>query len=176
MVAGLERDFLTNVNFKKPTEEDSMNFKMTNGLMLGLAALVLATGCAKRQQQEPEATPTPNQMEASFLTPTVAPTEVAPLPTPEPTPRRNSYIVRKGDTLWDISGDASILGDNFRWPLLFKANRDQIIDPDLIEPAQDLTWKSNYNTSEISDAAAKAKETPPYVPHNKPRKQLPLKY
>jgi hypothetical protein len=151
-----------------------MKFRSTLTLFGALAALALASGCAKRQQQEPVATPTPSQYEASFQSPT--PTPVPELPTPEPTPKRNSYIVQKGDTLWDIAGGASILGEKFRWPLLFKANRDQIIDPDLIEPAQDLTWKDNYNTMEIGDAVTKAKETPPYVPHNKPRKQLPLKY
>jgi hypothetical protein len=146
--------------------------RILGAAIVGSLSLLLAAGCAKRQQEEPVPTPTPGQLEASFQTPTPVP----PLPTPEPTPKRNSYIVRKGDTLWDISGDASIMGDNFRWPLLFKANRDQIIDPDLIEPAQDLTWKDNYTTDEIGDASAKAKETPPYVPHSKPRKQLPLKY
>lgn len=141
---------------------------------LGMALLLGAMGCAKRQQQEPVATPTPNQYEASFQQGT--PTPVPALPTPEPTPRRNSYIVRKGDTLWDISAKPDILGDNFRWPLLFRANRDQIIDPDLIEPAQDLTWRDNYTRDEIADAVQKARDTPPYVPHSKPRKQLPLKY
>lgn len=148
---------------------------MKQTLIALTAALTLgALGCAKRQQQEPVATPTPNQYEASFQNGT--PTPVPVLPTPEPTPKRNSYIVQKGDTLWDISGDSSVMGEKFRWPLLFKANRDQIIDPDLIEPAQDLTWKDQYNTQEIGDAVSKAQETPPYVPHNKPRKQLPLKY
>lgn len=151
-----------------------MRFKQTL-TVLGAAFLLTLTACAKRQQQEPVATPTPNQYEASFNG-QATPTAVPPLPTPEPTPKRNSYIVRKGDTLWDISGQTVTMGDKFRWPLLFKANRDQIIDPDLIEPAQDLTWKDNYSTVEIGDAVTKAKETPPYVPHNKPRKQLPLKY
>ena len=41
---------------------------------------------------------------------------------------------------------------------------------------QDLTWKENYTSAEISEAVYKAQETPPYVPHTKPRKQLPLKY
>ena len=153
-----------------------MSFNKTIPVLGALVVLALASGCAKRQQQEPVATPTPNQLEASFANATPTATPVPPLPTPEPTPKRNSYIVRKGDSLWAISGDATIMGDNFRWPLLFKANRDQIIDPDLIEPAQDLTWKDNYKTDEIGDAVQKAKETPPYVPHNKPRKQLPLKY
>jgi nucleoid-associated protein YgaU len=151
-----------------------MSLKQTLPLAAAALALTLATACAKRQQQEPVATPTPAQLESSFQSQT--PTPVPPLPTPVPTPKRNSYIVRKGDTLWAIAGDASVQGDNFRWPLLFKANRDQIIDPDLIEPAQDLTWKENYNTDEIGDAVKKAQETPPYAPHSAPRKQLPLKY
>jgi hypothetical protein len=147
----------------------------TQTLIALVAAVALGSvGCAKRQQQEPVPTPTPNQYEASFGQGT--PTPVPVLPTPEPTPKRNSYIVQKGDTLWDISGDPSTLGEKFRWPLLFKANRDQIIDPDLIEPAQDLTWRDNYTQDEISDAVTKARETPPYVPHSKPRKQLPIKY
>ncbi len=138
------------------------------GLALGLAALA-AAGCAKRSQEVPVPTPTP-VVEAA------APTPVPELPTPVPTPVPNSVIVRKGDSLWELSGQPKVLGDSYRWPLLFKANRDQIIDPDLIEPAQDLTWKDNYDLQEIQDAVQKAKDTPPYVPHDKPRKQLPLKY
>jgi nucleoid-associated protein YgaU len=153
-----------------------MNLKQTLPLAAAVLTLAISTGCAKRQQQEPVATPTPAQLESSFQNQQLTPTPVPPLPTPVPTPKRNSYIVRKGDTLWAIAGDASVQGDNFRWPLLFKANRDQIIDPDLIEPAQDLTWKENYNTDEIGDAVKKAQETPPYAPHSAPRKQLPLKY
>ncbi|HTB34809.1 MAG TPA: LysM peptidoglycan-binding domain-containing protein [bacterium] len=150
-----------------------MNLKQT--LSMGAAAglaLIVASGCAKRQQQEAVPSPTPAQLESAFQTPTPVPE----LPTPAPTPHRNSYIVKPGDSLWAIAGDPSVQGDNFRWPLLFKANRDQIIDPDLIEPAQDLTWKDNYNTDEIGDAVSKAQETPPYAPHSAPRKQLPLKY
>ena len=149
-----------------------MTLKQSFPLAVAALALAVSTSCAKRDQLSPVATPTPDQLESSFQTPT----PVAPFPTPEPTPHRNSYIVKKGDTLWGIAGDASVQGDNFRWPLLFKANRDQIIDPDLIEPSQDLTWNENYNTDEISDAVDKAHETPPYVPHSTPRKQLPLKY
>jgi hypothetical protein len=141
-------------------------------LILSLAGAALLFGCAKRGSQEAVPTPTPGEMDAAFATPTPVP----PLPTPAPTKAPNSYIVQKGDSLWRISQQPAIQGDSFRWPLLFKANRDQIIDPDLIEPAQDLTWKDNYSLQEIEDAVGKAKETPPYAPHAKPRKQLPLKY
>ena len=150
-----------------------MNAKTLANAALGFSlCLGLLAGCAKRGEQAPVPTPTPGNLDASYSTPT----PVAALPTPVPTAVPHSYIVKRGDSLWKISGMTEIQGDNFRWPLLFKANRDQIIDPDNIEPAQDLTWKDNYNLQEVEDAVGKAKDTPPYVPHARPRKQLPLKY
>jgi hypothetical protein len=86
------------------------------------------------------------------------------------------YLVRSGDSLWRISSKGSVMGDPFQWPLLFKSNRDQIEDPDLIEPRQDLSYKETYSREEINEAVQKAKETPPYVPHSKPRRVLPVKY
>ena len=43
----------------------------------------------------------------------------------------DSYTVRRGDTLWDISAER--LGNPYRWPRLFGENRGQILDPDVIE-------------------------------------------
>ena len=148
-----------------------MNVSKIRTALLGLAGASIVFGCAKRGTQEAVPTPTPGAMDAMYATPTVE-----ALPTPAPTKAPNSYIVQKGDSLWAISQEPRVMGESFRWPLLFKANRDQIIDPDLIEPAQDLTWKDSYTLQEVEDAVGKAKETPPYVPHAKPRKQLPLKY
>ena len=88
----------------------------------------------------------------------------------------NNYLVRKGDSLWRIAAKPSVMGDPFRWPLLFKSNRDQIEDPDIIDVRQDLGYKQSYSRSEIRDAVEKAQETPPYVPHSKPRRVLPVKY
>jgi nucleoid-associated protein YgaU len=162
-----------------------MTFKQTL-LLSGVCAAALVAGCATRQQVGGAPPPPPVQLESAFPTPTPlpavaeiptdVPTPVPPLPTPEPTPQRNSYIVQTGDSLWSIAGNRAVQGDSFRWPLLFKANRDQIIDPDLIEPDQDLTWKNFYTTDEINDAEQKAGDTPPYSPHSQPRKMLPLKY
>ena len=87
-----------------------------------------------------------------------------------------THIVRSGDTLWDIAGRDHIYGDPFRWPLLYKANRDQIDDPDLIEVDQDLDVKKNFSSGEISEAIEKAKNTPPYRAHKEPRRKLPLQY
>ena len=148
--------------------------KLLKTLTLPLSAgMIFVVGCSG-PDVKPE--PTPQPMAQAEPTPVGEPTPIPPLPTPVPTAVPNSYIVQPGDSLWRISGDPVVLGNNFYWPLLFKANRDQIIDPDLIEPAQDLTWKPEYDAMTIQDAETKAKETPKFVPHAKPRKQLPLKY
>lgn len=48
----------------------------------------------------------------------------------------NNYTVTRGDTLWGISGSQPIYANPFLWPMIYKANRDQIRDPDLIYPEQ----------------------------------------
>jgi len=50
-----------------------------------------------------------------------------------------SYSVVRGDCLWRISGKEQIYADPVKWPRLYRANRDQIKDPDLIYPDQVLT-------------------------------------
>jgi len=64
----------------------------------------------------------------------------------------DSYTVVRGDNLWNISGKSSIYGDPYQWPLIFKANRSQIKDPDLIFPGQTFDIDRNASSAEI-DAA-----------------------
>lgn len=55
-------------------------------------------------------------------------------------PRQTSmeYVVNHGDNLWDIAGADAIYADPYMWPRLYRANRDNIRDPDLIYPKQTL--------------------------------------
>lgn len=47
-----------------------------------------------------------------------------------------SYKVVRGDHLWGIAKKKVHYGNAFAWPIIYKANRDQIKDPDLIYPDQ----------------------------------------
>ncbi len=131
-----------------------------------LAVAVIAFGCAAKQTVKPDTTPADTGMgEVEEATPEAT-----------PVPEGLKYVVKKGDTLWDISAMSKIYNDSFQWPLLFKANRDQIEDPDIIEVGQSLDVRKDFSSAEVNDAIQKAKDTPPYKPHNAPRKKLPLKY
>ncbi len=47
------------------------------------------------------------------------------------------HEVAAGETLWTIA--ESNLGDAYLWPALYRANRDQIVDPAVVYPGQRLT-------------------------------------
>ena len=49
-----------------------------------------------------------------------------------------TYVVKKGDSLWRISGLAELFGRSSEWSRLFEANRDRIRNPDRIYPGQEL--------------------------------------
>lgn len=55
------------------------------------------------------------------------------------TQRQTSYTVRRGETLPQIAARAEIYNDASLWPLIYRANRDQIRDPKRLWPGQILT-------------------------------------
>jgi len=67
------------------------------------------------------------------------------------------YTVAKGDSLWSISGDSSVYGDPYQWPLIYKANRGQINDADLIYPGQALDIDRGASSADIDAAINHAK-------------------
>jgi nucleoid-associated protein YgaU len=51
-------------------------------------------------------------------------------------PKEINYTVVKGDCLWNIAKKKEHYDNPFAWPMIYKANRDQIKNPDLIYPKQ----------------------------------------
>jgi LysM repeat protein len=51
-------------------------------------------------------------------------------------PEETYYVIEKGDTLWKIA--AKFLGSGNRYPEIFEANREVILDPDKIFPGQKI--------------------------------------
>ena len=77
------------------------------------------------------------------------------------------YIVKEGDTLWDISSDK--IEDNFLWPKLWKFN-PQVKNPDLIYPGDIITIPSR---EELMGVSPKVKK--PAVKKRKPVVMAPKK-
>jgi len=69
-----------------------------------------------------------------------------------------TYDVVKGDCLWDIAGKKNVYADSFQWPLLWKANRDQIQNPDLIEVGWRLNVGSDYSIPYMMEVRKEAED------------------
>ncbi len=69
----------------------------------------------------------------------------------------DSYTVMSGDSLWHIAGRADVYANPFQWPLIYKANRDQIKDADLIFPGQVFSISRNASEAEINAAVDHAR-------------------
>ena len=74
------------------------------------------------------------------------------------------YKIKKGETIFDIAGRREIFNDRHMWPLIYKANRDQIRDPKIVFPGQILTIPRDITFEELIDARKQAEAPPPYIP------------
>lgn len=71
-----------------------------------------------------------------------------------------SYTVRRGESLPLIASQPQVYGDRNLWPLLYRANRDQISDPHHIWPGQVLRIPRNLGREDIAEARRYALERP----------------
>lgn len=70
--------------------------------------------------------------------------------TPQPLP--TTYTVRRGETLPQISARTEIYNDSMLWPIIYRANRDQIRDPRRLWPGQVFVIPRNYSRDEAIEA------------------------
>lgn len=69
----------------------------------------------------------------------------------------DNYTVIRGDNLWDISAKDSVYSNPYQWPLIYKANRGQIKDADLIYPGQNFDIDRTASSSDIGAAVRHAR-------------------
>lgn len=94
--------------------------------------------------------------------------------TPSPTPMEKyqqkysklptKHKVEKGECLWWIAEDEQIYNDPFMWPLIYKANKNKIDDPDLIYPQQNFSIPREFRLKELKQSRKSAGAPSPYKP------------
>ena len=72
----------------------------------------------------------------------------------------SSYTVKRGESLPLIASQPEVYGDRNLWPLLYRANRDQISDPRHIWPGQVLRIPRTLGRDDIFEARRYALERP----------------
>ncbi len=63
-----------------------------------------------------------------------------------------TYTVRRGETLPQISARIEVYNDSTLWPLIYRANRDQIRDPKRLWPGQVFAIPRNFSREEALEA------------------------
>jgi len=66
--------------------------------------------------------------------PAIVESEAPKIETPE---RPTQYVVKKGDSLWRIAG--RVYGNPLKWPRIYRANKEEIKNPNRIYPNMVLT-------------------------------------
>jgi len=79
---------------------------------------------------------------------------------PKERPLPTYHTVKRGETLPQIAAQSDVYNDYRLWPLLYRANRDQIRDPRHIWPGQVLRIPRNLSREELSEARRYAQEKP----------------
>lgn len=64
----------------------------------------------------------------------------------------SSYTVRRGETLPQIAARTEIFNDYSLWPLIYRANRDQIRDPKQLWPGQVLKIPRHFSRDDALEA------------------------
>lgn len=69
-----------------------------------------------------------------------------------PSPQTPTYTVRRGETLPQIAARSEIYNDSSLWPIIYRANRDQIRNPKQLWPGQVLKIPRHFSRDEAIDA------------------------
>ena len=80
-------------------------------------------------------------------------------------PLPDTYVVKKGDSLWWIAKYKDVYNDPYLWPVLYDANKKAIKDPNKIYPGMKLQIpRTGYKSADIRNARKTAGASKPYNP------------
>jgi hypothetical protein len=149
--------------------------------LAGALVALLGAGCQTMPEPaKPAAAPAPvsatrpsapaaeqNAVNAALERDASQPAAASPAPAPQPGPVLNpnapqSYVVKRGDTLWDIS--AMFLRDPWLWPEIWHVN-PEVANPHLIYPGDTLklVYGSNGSAPQIQLVPGNAVRVSPLV-------------
>jgi len=137
--------------------------KAIRTLMILAAMGLFATGCVTAKQasqaasEGTQATPAPATTTTATTITAVTPAPATTITITKAPTGIVGYVVQKGDHLWGISAKPAVYGDPYQWPLLYKRNRGEIYDPDLIYPGQVLQIERDLSQTQINIAVNHAK-------------------
>lgn len=133
-------------SLKRRLAEEERQLALKRAAQLEEERLIRETQAAEerlRQQEQKQAEATAKA--AAELRKKAVPKEsAAPLPA--------TYTVRRGETLPQIAGRTEIYNDSSLWPLLYRANRDQIRDPKRLWPGQVLSIPRHSSHDDVVEA------------------------
>ena len=121
---------------------------------------MFVTGCISAKSKPTEESTPAEPAVVEVVAPVVpAPEpELAPEPEPEPEPEAlTSWTVVEGENLWGIAAEEEVYNVPEQWPLIYKANLDQITDADLIYPGQILDIPRDSSQSDVDAAVNHAR-------------------
>lgn len=134
--------------------------KHSIGIVMGAWLALAAAGCATtKTTQTTQETPAP-----------------APVAKKVVRHAKGSFTVEKGQSLWSIAQSEAGYGKSCNWPLIYKANKELVQDPDLIYPGQKLVLPKHVTAAESDKACEAAAQYGPYEPHSTPRTDVKLDF
>jgi len=104
---------------------------------------------AKQAVQQASKRPPTESTKKAISTP--PPVKRIPATEPPPPPLTR-YVVNEGEILWGIAARKDVYADPLLWPIIYKANRDQIKDPRRIYPGQVLSIPRGISKAETQEA------------------------